>query len=174
MLIEPLLTFDFITLQNFPKRLEQLLEVFSGTHATQIPHKHLRGVQRPSPRFLHHQIPPTKLSSIELPDGALRSPLALQMHKSKLSQHAAADHLAVRFEDGRQLLLGGVQCQVAHEELYCVALIHGPADRTRSDVLECFCLKPLHTFSAGESRTCTLFFLSYAFVICAECGFPLY
>lgn len=131
------LTFDFVTLENFSKSLEQLLQVFSGAHPTQITHKHLGGVQRPPPRLLHHQIPPTKLPSIELPDGALGGTLTLQVDKGELSQHAAADHLAVGFEDGRQLLLGGVQRQVAHEELHSVALVHGAAEKQRSDVLDC-------------------------------------
>lgn len=122
-------TFDFVTLKNLPKCLEQLLEVFGGTHPTQVTHKHFCGVQRPSPRLFHHQIPTAKLPPIELPDGSLGSSLALQVHKGELPQHAAADHLAVGFKDGRQLLLGGVQSQVAHEELHCVALIHGAAEK---------------------------------------------
>lgn len=94
------LTFDFVTLQDFSERLEQLLQVFSRAHPTQIAHKHLGGVQRPPPRLLHHQISPTKFPSVELPDGTLCRALALQVDEGKLSQHAAADHLAVRFKDG--------------------------------------------------------------------------
>lgn len=132
-----LLTFDFVTLKNFPKRLEELLEIFGGAHAAQIPHKHLGGVQRPPPWLLHHQIPSAKLPSIELPDGTLCGALALQVDEGKLPQNTAADHLTVGFEDGWQLLLGGVQRQVAHEELHCVALVHGAAEKERSEVPDC-------------------------------------
>lgn len=131
------LTFDFVTLEDFSKRLEQLLQVFSGAHPTQITHKHLGGVQRPPPRLLHHQVPPAKLPTVQLPDGALGGALALQVDEGELPQHAAADHLAVGLEDGRQLLLGGVQRQVAHEELHRVALVHGAAETQRSGALHC-------------------------------------
>lgn len=137
MLLGSSLTFDFVTLENFSKGLEQLLQIFSGAHPTQITHKHLGGVQRPPPRLLHHQVPPAKLPSVELPDGALGGTLTLQVDEGKLSQYAAADHLAVGFEDGGQLLLGGVQRQVAHEELHCVALVHGAAEKQRSGALDC-------------------------------------
>lgn len=123
------LTFDFVTLQHFPKRLKQLLQVLRGAHPAEVTHKHLGGVQRPPSRLFHHQIPASKLPSIELPDGALCGAVALQVHEGELSQHAAADHLAVGFKDGRQLLLRGVQRQVPHEELHRVALVHGAAGR---------------------------------------------
>lgn len=127
-----LYTFDFVTLKNLPKCLEQLLKVVSGTHPTQITHKHFCGVQRPSPRLFHHQVTTAELPSIELSDGSLRSPLTLQVYKRELPQHAAADDLAVWFKDGRQLFLCGIQSQVAHKELHCVGLIHGAAEKDKN------------------------------------------
>ena len=119
------LTFDLVTLQNFPEGLKQFLEVLSCTHAAEVPHKHLGGVEGPSPGLLHHQVAPAELASVEFADGALGGALALKVNEGKLPQHAAAHHLAVRLKDGRQLFLGRVQRQVPHKELYRVALVHG-------------------------------------------------
>lgn len=158
------LTFNLVTLQDLPKRLKKLLQVFCCTHATQITHKHLGGVERPSPGLLHHQVTTFKLSAIELPYGAFGRALSLQVDEGKLPKDAAAHHLAIGLENGRQFLLRGVQGQVPHEELHRVALIHHAAERGEKRIRKRSYIIVLETETSrvfGNRATASHFYCSH-------------
>lgn len=94
-------TFDFITFQNFPERLEELFQIFGGAHATQIAYEDFGGVKRASLGLLHHQVTTFKLPAIELAYGAFSGSVSLQVDEGELPENAAVHHLTVRLEDRR-------------------------------------------------------------------------